>query len=732
MKKNNKPYALKEMSKVKIIDRRSEKSIKGERDFLSKLHNPFIVNMICAFQDYETLYLVMDLLTGGDLRYHLCRIQRFSEEETKFFISCVLLGLEYIHGNNIIHRDIKPENLVCDDKGYIRITDFGVAKIKKEDNSSETSGTPGYMAPEVLLAQNHSFPVDFFAIGIMGYEFMLGERPYIGKSRKEIKHLVLRKQAKIEEDVIPYGWSYESVDFINKCLRRKHTKRLGYNNGVAELKQHQWFYNYNWEELYTKKIKAPFIPKKGGNYDKKYCEAVEKITETTFERYQTYLNKKNFAEIFAGYTFINLDIIQNTLGFETITRMTTNTKQSKLQSTGNITNHNETKKLYINHHINILRNRNEKNYSLSPKEKDLNKVQNIILSNKEITKDKIGEKIEKEKENSKIKHEEPLFINNINLISTPKNQNKKKIKLNRKNIHIQLKIDDGENSNKKISNNNIVSNNSINNNINFLKNNIKKINSSNEKESQKLRSTSVDISNNNFKNNLSSYNMKYFLQKNSDLNLNNNNSNTNKKETEKDNCINGSLSNSNREKFYKIKNNTGLKSSFINNRNISEKREISNLYNSNNNSNHTIQKKHNNYIQLKLNDPDDKNKNAFYLPNLNKNPSMLSLYGFKKKTKINLGQLKLNINFKNDFLNNKNKFFISPTNKKLKKSGSSMLLNNIVNSCNNKLNNNLKNNKNKSNFNFFSPINLRRNYSNISQVDIMRNTNRNSNSARRK
>ena len=121
----------------------------------------------------------MDLLTGGDLRYHLCRIQRFSEEETKFFISCVLLGLEYIHGNNIIHRDIKPENLVCDDKGYIRITDFGVAKIKKEDNSSETSGTPGYMAPEVLLAQNHSFPVDFFAIGIMGYEFMLGERPYM-------------------------------------------------------------------------------------------------------------------------------------------------------------------------------------------------------------------------------------------------------------------------------------------------------------------------------------------------------------------------------------------------------------------------------------------------------------------------------------------------------------------------------------------------------------------------
>ena len=112
------------MSKVKIIDRRSEKSIKAEREFLSQLRHPFIVNMNCAFQDFENLYLVMDLLTGGDLRYHICKIRRFSENKTKFFIACLILGLEYIHSNNIIHRDIKPENLVLDDRGYLRITDF--------------------------------------------------------------------------------------------------------------------------------------------------------------------------------------------------------------------------------------------------------------------------------------------------------------------------------------------------------------------------------------------------------------------------------------------------------------------------------------------------------------------------------------------------------------------------------------------------------------------------------
>ena len=315
------------MSKVKIIDKRSEKSIKTEREFLSKLRHPFIVNMNCAFQDFENLYLVMDLLTGGDLRYHTCKYRRFSEIKTRFFFACIILGLEYIHSNNIIHRDIKPENLVFDDKGYLRITDFGVAKIRKEDNSSETSGTPGYMAPEVLLAINHSFPVDFFAIGIMGYEFIYGERPYLGKSRKEIKQQVLRKQAKIDPDDITDGWGPESIDFINSCLKRKDSKRLGFTGGVNDLKNHVWFKDFDWDALYNKTLRAPFIPPKTGNFDKKYCEHVEKHTEETLERYQEYRERKNFEKLFEGYTYINDEITRITSGNDT--RMTTNTKYSK-------------------------------------------------------------------------------------------------------------------------------------------------------------------------------------------------------------------------------------------------------------------------------------------------------------------------------------------------------------------------------------------------------------------
>jgi len=128
-----------------------------------------------AFQDFDNLYIVLDLLNGGDLRYHVSRYRKFSEEQTKFFMACILLSLEYIHNNNIIHRDIKPENLVLDELGYVGLTDFGIAKLYQKENSSETSGTPGYMAPEVMCAQNHTIAVDYFALGVIGYEFMLGK-----------------------------------------------------------------------------------------------------------------------------------------------------------------------------------------------------------------------------------------------------------------------------------------------------------------------------------------------------------------------------------------------------------------------------------------------------------------------------------------------------------------------------------------------------------------------------
>ena len=281
---------MKEMSKAKIIDKKSITSIKTERDFLSKLNHPFIVNMHYAFQDKDNLYLVLDLLTGGDLRYQLCRNRHFNEQQTQYFIACILLSLEYIHTNNIIHRDIKPENLVLDSKGNVHLTDFGVAKIQRMNNAKDTSGTPGYMSPEVMCGLDHTKAVDFFALGVIGYEFMKGVRPYLG-NRKEIKDKIMAKQVIVKFNEKPKGWSNQAVDCINKLLMRKPCKRLGYN-GAREVKRHPWFQDFNWKDLYIGKLKAPFIPKEEDNFDHNYCNRVDTVPLEIKERYQKIMSKE--------------------------------------------------------------------------------------------------------------------------------------------------------------------------------------------------------------------------------------------------------------------------------------------------------------------------------------------------------------------------------------------------------------------------------------------------------
>ena len=302
-KKTKEYFALKEMSKRKILDKKSEKSINSERKFLSILNHPFIVNMHYAYQDNDNLYLVMDMLSGGDLRYHCSRYRTFSEEQTRFFIACIIYSLEYIHFNNVIHRDIKPENLVLDDKGYVRVTDFGIAKYNTADNSSETSGTPGYMSPEVMNAENHSFPADFFAIGVIGYEFLMGYRPYNGKNRKEIKEKIFSEKVIITPEQKQKGWSEDVIDFINKLLERNKNLRLGSNKGVQELKEHEWLKYYPWEELEQKILPAPFIPEPIDNFDKSYCESEEKITEETKIRYKKIYSSDAYQSAFMDFYF---------------------------------------------------------------------------------------------------------------------------------------------------------------------------------------------------------------------------------------------------------------------------------------------------------------------------------------------------------------------------------------------------------------------------------------------
>ena len=499
-KKTKEIYALKEMSKLKVLDKKSEKSINSEREFLSFLHHPFLVNMHYAFQDYDNLYLVMDLLSGGDLRYHISRYRCFSEEQTRFFIACMVYTLEYIHSNNVIHRDIKPENLVLDDKGYLRITDFGIAKENLPDNSSETSGTPGYMSPEVMRGKNHSFPVDFFAVGVIGYEFMIGKRPYYGKNRNEIKEQMLSTQACINKDNIRDGWSPESADFINKLLLRKVENRLGSKNGAKEMKEHPWLKYYPWKELENKTLPAPFIPEKKDNFDKRYCESIDKISEETKLRYEEIIEGNLFKKCFKDF-YYNKDEIK---------RKKIEKKNSKIGNEFHEKNDKSDNKLLINN-------------------TDLN-VQNKKTNNNSNTNNSKGNNLNDKNQNQKDKQNRPLsnskkrqlsHSNSTLGIISSKNKNNIQSPLFEKNSSEKPKIINENNNffikvnfnNHNLNHQNNKNKSSVNllfnyiNNKKNINNNFAQIKHPNKKyinakiNEQRVRSSSVIIKKNNEKNN---------------------------------------------------------------------------------------------------------------------------------------------------------------------------------------------------------------------------------------
>jgi protein kinase A len=255
-KSGNDYFAIKCLKKREIIKMKQVQHIIQEKSILMEISHPFIVNMLCAFQDDKKLYIVLEFVIGGEMFTHLRSAGRFPNDVAKFYHAELVLAFDYLHSKDIIYRDLKPENLLLDVKGHVKITDFGFAK-KVPERTFTLCGTPEYLAPEVIQSKGHGKAVDWWTMGILLYEFIAGYPPFYDDTPFRIYEKILEGKVKF-----PNWFDSRARDLVKGLLMTDHTKRLGtLKNGVADIKGHPYFHGANWEKLFTRHYPAP-IPVK--------------------------------------------------------------------------------------------------------------------------------------------------------------------------------------------------------------------------------------------------------------------------------------------------------------------------------------------------------------------------------------------------------------------------------------------------------------------------------------
>ncbi|CAG9317809.1 unnamed protein product [Blepharisma stoltei] len=250
-------FALKVLRKEKVLENNLIRYAFAERNILMKIKHPYIVKLNYAFQTPEKLVMIMDYCPGGDLGTHLAREKHFNEEKARFYICEILLGLEELHKHEIIFRDLKPENVVLDADGHARITDFGLSKegVTEGQLAKSFCGSVAYLAPEMLRRSGHTKSVDWYLLGVLLYEMLVGAPPYYSSNREQLFNNIQRGKLKI-----PKGLSNEAKDIIKLLLNRDPHKRLGASKrDAAEIKEHAFFRGVNWDAYARKEIKAPEI-----------------------------------------------------------------------------------------------------------------------------------------------------------------------------------------------------------------------------------------------------------------------------------------------------------------------------------------------------------------------------------------------------------------------------------------------------------------------------------------
>ena len=324
-KKTDEIVAVKKIKKEVLDNKNQVIHIKNEQLFMSKVKSPWIVELKASFQDYDYLYLVMEFLQGGDLMNILIKKNVLNEEEARFYVAEIVLAIESIHKLDCIHRDIKPDNVLIDKSGHIKLTDFGLSKISDKifqnnfqknlnlnNNNIKDNGKPShnknyscvgtayYVAPEVLNKKGYGPEVDWWSLGVIFFEMLVGYVPFCSKETNEACYKVLnwKKYLKIPDTA---RMSREAEDLIFKLINSPK-RRLG-ANGAEEIKSHPFFYGFNWDNILN--IKPPFIPFLRSEYDTSYFDVFDKV-ESFYPHYNNkYKFKRRQNMEYLDYSFKN-------------------------------------------------------------------------------------------------------------------------------------------------------------------------------------------------------------------------------------------------------------------------------------------------------------------------------------------------------------------------------------------------------------------------------------------
>ena len=258
-KRGEEEFALKVLNKSQVLGKNVLRYTQTEREVLCSVRHPFIVELKYAFQTCEKLVLALEYCPGGDLGYHLSREKRFSEERARIYLSEVLLALEELHSNHIIYRDLKPDNVVLDAGGHAKLADFGLAKISKTGEARSFCGSVAYLAPELIQRQVYGAQVDWYLLGVLLYEMLVGIPPFFSCNKDLLFENIQKARLKFPKLVSPLAQS-----LISRLMDRNPKQRLG-SNGPEEVKQHPFFASIDWRAALNRRLRPPStirIPRK--------------------------------------------------------------------------------------------------------------------------------------------------------------------------------------------------------------------------------------------------------------------------------------------------------------------------------------------------------------------------------------------------------------------------------------------------------------------------------------